>query len=213
MRGQKKKVMGRGSWVKKDKGLIFVISGPSGSGKTSLLAEILKAKELRSKLIRSVSLTTRKRRTGERNRKDYFFVTLQEFNRLLKAKKILERTRYLGYYYATPRDFVEKQIFKGKHIGLCLDLRGALKLKRLYPRNTITIFVEPPSLDALKHRITNRCSKTKPEEIGKRIKRARIELLHSRKYDYCLMNKNLESAAGKLKKIVLNEINNAARKR
>ncbi len=198
---------------RKHKGLIFVISGPSGSGKTTLLANILKSRELRSKLVRSISLTTRERRTRERNNRDYFFVNLQEFKKLHKAKKILEWTRYLGYYYATPRDFVEKRIFKGKHIALCLDLRGAVKLKRLYPENTVTIFVEPPSLNTLKHRIENRCNKTKPKEIGKRLELARKEALNSRRYDHRFMNKDLKKSTQELKDIILKKINSINRER
>lgn len=190
------------------KGLIFVISGPSGSGKTTLLDNLLKDKVLSKKLVKSVSLTTRPRRSGERDKKDYFFITQGEFNRKLKLRKILEWTKYLGYYYATPRDLLENELKKGKHILLCLDLKGARSIKRLYPKNSVTVFVMPPSLQALKDRIEGRCNKTKKEEIRKRLKLAREELLACARYDYSLANKNLNRAVKKLKGIILKESDN-----
>ena len=190
------------------KGLIFVISGPSGSGKTTLLEKLLKDKELGKRLIKSVSLTTRPKRSAERDKKDYFFITQGEFSRKLKSKKILEWTKYLGYYYATPKDLLENELKKGKHILLCLDLKGARSIKRLYPKNSVTVFVIPPSLQSLKKRIEGRCNKTKKEEIGKRLKLAREELSACGWYDYSLANKNLNRAVKKLKGIILKESGN-----
>lgn len=190
------------------KGLIFVISGPSGSGKTTLLDNLLKDKVLSKRLVKSVSLTTRPKRSGERNKKDYCFITQEQFRRKLKSKKILEWTKYLGYYYATPRDLLENELKKGKHILLCLDLKGGRSIKKLYPKNSVTVFVIPPSLQALKERIEGRCTKTKKEEIRKRLKLAREELLASASYDYSLANKNLNRAVKELRGIILKELYN-----
>lgn len=190
------------------KGLIFVISGPSGSGKTTILDNLLKDKGLSKRLAKSVSLTTRPKRSGERNKRDYLFITQEQFRRKLESKKILEWTKYLGYYYATPRDLLENELKKGKHILLCLDLKGARSIKRLYPKNSVTVFVVPPSLQALKERIEGRCTKTKKAEIRKRLKLAREELLASASYDYSLANKNLNRAVKKLKEIILKESDN-----
>ncbi|MDD5060493.1 MAG: ATP-binding cassette domain-containing protein, partial [Candidatus Omnitrophica bacterium] len=140
----------------KKQGKIFVISGPSGSGKTTLLNRLIQDKEIGKLLIKSRSLTTRPRRWQERDGRDYFFISPGEFKRLLKAKKILEWTRYLGYYYGTPRGEVEARLKKGGHIGFCLDLKGAALLKKIYPKNTVTVFVLPPSLETLKARIEGR---------------------------------------------------------
>jgi len=189
------------------KGKIFVISGPSGSGKTTLLEKVLKGKEIRKKFARSVSLTTRPKRTGEASGRHYFFVSREDFKERLKAKKILEWTKYLGYYYATPRDFVEKQLKSGKNIALCLDLRGARQLKRLYPGNTVTVFIAPPSLGELKGRIEGRCKKTKKKEIRQRLLMARREIRASRHYDYSLLNEDLQQAVKVLKQIILREEN------
>jgi len=185
---------------------IFIISGPSGSGKTTLLEKLLRDSKIKEILVKSISFTTRAKRSKEKGSRDYFFITEKTFKQKLRAKKILEWTRYLGYYYATPKDFVEKQLKKGKHVVLCLDLKGALKIKRLYPKNAVTIFIVPPSIKALKCRIEGRCNKTKKEEIGKRLKLARQELRGLSKYDYYVVNKSLSKAVGDLQGIILKEI-------
>jgi guanylate kinase len=191
----------------KKKGLIFVISGPSGSGKTTLRDKLLEDKAFQRKLTKSVSFTTRKKRTNEGHGRDYFFVTEADFKKKDRAKEILEWTKYLGYYYGTPRFFVEKQIRRGKNIILCLDLKGALRIKRLYPKDSVTIFVLPPSIQTLRVRIEKRCQETKKEEIARRLKLAKEELGASRRYDYTIVNKNLERALRELKGIILQEIN------
>lgn len=190
----------------KKKGLVFVISGPSGSGKTTLLKRLLRQGFLKGGLVKSVSLTTRPKRPGERQGRDYFFVSEREFLRLLRQKKILEWTKYLGYYYATPRDFIEGNFKQGKNILLCLDLRGARKIRRAYPKNSVTIFITPPSLADLRQRIAKRSRKTSPEELRQRLRLARGELLAKRRYDYHLLNKDLALATDKLKNIIIKEL-------
>lgn len=192
---------------KKKPGKIFIICGPSGSGKTTLLTSLIKDKKIAKLLAKSCSITTRLKRSGEREAKDYFFVTGAQFQRLLKAKKILEWTRYLGYYYGTPKGPLENRLKAGRNLGLCLDLKGARILKKLYPKNTVTVFVLPPSLDVLKARIQNRCSKTNKKEIAQRLRLARRELLAAARFDYCILNQNLQIALRELKDIFLQEIN------
>ncbi len=187
-------------------GKIFVISGPSGSGKTTLVKRLLRDRSLRKILVHSISLTTRHKRSKERNKKDYFFITEKQFNEERKAKKILEWTRYLGYYYATPKDFVENQLKYGGNVILCLDLAGARKIKKLYPRNTRTIFVEPPSIDVLHSRIRNRCHKTAHEEISQRLGLAQQEISSARQYDYSLVNQDLDLGVQELKRIIVENI-------
>jgi guanylate kinase len=187
------------------KGLIFVISGPSGSGKTTLAQKLTRSKTLKNRLIKSISFTTRPKRQGEADKRDYFFISDKEFREKRKAKKILEWTKYLDYYYATPKEFVDRQLDKGKHILLCLDFKGALEVKRLYPQNTITIFVTPPSLVALQDRIRKRCRQTKKEEIKQRLKLARQELAVAKRYNYCVVNRDLQQAVKELQGIILQE--------
>ena len=186
-------------------GKIFVISGPSGSGKTTLLTSLIQDKKIAKVLVKSCSITTRPKRSGEKEGKDYFFVTQGEFRRLLKAKKILEWTRYLGYYYGTPKGPLEKQLKASKNVGLCLDLKGARILKKLYPNNTVTIFVLPPSLSVLKERIQNRCRRTNQQEVAQRVRLARRELQSAGKFDYRIFNQNLAVALLELKNIFLRE--------
>ena len=182
-----------------------MISGPSGSGKTTLRDCLLKDKKVKSLFAKSVSFTTREKRTAEIEGRDYFYISENEFKKKLSAKKILEWTKYLGYYYATPQDFVSQQLKNGKNILLCLDLRGALKVKKLFPENSVTIFIKPPSISVLKQRIEQRCSKTCTKEIRRRLKLAEAEILAESKYDHVVVNKHLKQACNKLQGIVLRE--------
>jgi len=192
----------------KRNGQLFVISGPSGSGKTTLVKKILADRKLKKKLVKSISLTTRPKRSKERSGADYLFISEKQFRQRQKAKKILEWTRYLGYYYATPRDCVEENLRQGKHILLCLDLAGVLKIKRFYPRNTTTIFILPPSLSELCKRIRKRCQKTTAEEIEKRLSLARKEIQEAAKFDFSLVNRDLAQVTRDLKQIILDKTKN-----
>jgi guanylate kinase len=192
--------------IKGQRGRIFVISGPSGSGKTTLLKKFFQNKRLRASFAKSISFTTRPKRPQEKDRQDYFFISQAEFRRNLREKKILEWTSYLGHYYATPIDFVEEQLRKGRHVLLCLDLRGVRSVKRLYPKNTITIFIAPPSVQALRKRIIGRCRQTRSEEVEGRLRLAKKEILSWRDFDYCIENKNLQQAAEELTAAVLGRL-------
>jgi guanylate kinase len=186
-------------------GKIFVISGPSGSGKTTLLTSLIQDKKIGKSLVKSCSITTRPKRSKEKEAKEYFFVGAAEFKRRLKAKKILEWTKYLGYYYGTPKEPLEKQLRRAKNVGLCLDLKGAKILKKIYPDNTVTIFVLPPSLSELKKRIQNRCRQTNQQEVAQRLLLARRELRAAKEFDYCVLNQNLAVALKELKNIFWQE--------
>ncbi|MDD5347010.1 MAG: guanylate kinase [Candidatus Omnitrophica bacterium] len=183
------------------RGTIFVLSGPSGSGKTTLARAVLADKSLGRSLVRSISFTTRPRRRGEREGKDYFFLTSDEFRRNLRGQKILEWTRYLGYYYGTARDFVDRTLQRSKGLILCLDLKGAQRIKSLYPKDSVTVFVMPPSLEELFRRIQGRRRET-GAEIRKRIAVAKREIAACGSYDYCLVNSDLRRAITRLKTII-----------
>ncbi|MDD2751521.1 MAG: guanylate kinase [Candidatus Omnitrophica bacterium] len=192
--------------MRQNKAQVYVISGPSGSGKTTLLSSVLQDKTLKKKFARSISFTTRLRRSKEQNGRDYFFISEKEFIKNLREKKILEWTRYLGYYYGTPKEFVDKQLQAGKNILLCLDFKGALRIKRLYAHNCTTIFILPPSLTELTKRIKKRCHLTKKEEIEQRLQLAKKEISTASKYDYCLLNEDLKNVVEELKAIILKKI-------
>lgn len=180
------------------KGLIFVISAPSGTGKTTLCNELLSS-ELG--LVRSVSLTTRLPRKGERDSEDYFFVSKEDFQERRKKGELLEWTSVLGKLYGTPRWFVEKSIDRGKDVLLSIDVRGALEAKRFYPQ-AILIFILPPSLKTLETRLKKR-STEKNSQIAKRIRLAKRELSFVEHYDYVVVNDNLEKAVDRLRSIII----------
>lgn len=190
----------------KQRGLLFIISGPSGSGKTTLAGKLLGSKALKDKLARPVSFTTRPKRSGEKDKKDYFFISEKRFQQERKAGQILEWTKYLGHYYGTPKDCIEKQLDKARYVVLCLDFKGASVVKQRYGDNAVTIFVMPPSLDALLHRITRRCNEIKKEEVKERLRLAQQELSSADKYDYCVVNKDLKGAVKQLQNIIVTEI-------
>ena len=189
-----------------NKGVIFVISGPSGSGKTTLVARLAQDKDLRRTVAKSVSVTTRPRRLKEKQGKDYRFLSSKEFIQQRQSNKLLEWTRYLGYYYATPRDFIDERLSQGRGILLSLDLKGASRIKQLYPHQTITVFILPPSLGTLRDRIQRRSPEAKKQEIHGRLELAEEEILAAGKYDYCLINRDLQKTASRLKRIILKEI-------
>lgn len=183
-----------------------MVSGPSGSGKTTLARRVLESRALKGKLFRSVSFTTRLRRSGERNKKDYVFLSPAEFLKMRRAGKFLEWTRYLGQYYATSREFLDRQLARHRHIILCLDARGARSIRGQYPRESVTIFVLPPSRRELSGRIKNRCHKTRDEEVSRRLELAKDEMRLAGNYDYRLVNKKLPLAISRLRQIILKEI-------
>lgn len=190
-------------------GKLFVITGPSGSGKTTLARALLKDRDFSREVFGSVSFTTRAKRPGEKQGKDYFFITEDKFKKDLKAKKILEWTKYLGYYYGTEKSFVETQLRAAHSLVLCIDVVGARRIRALYPRNSILIFVVPPSIKELERRIVGRCPGTPPEEIRGRLKRAKEEMKEARWFDYRLINKDFGTALNRLKKIVAASVHSA----
>ena len=187
-------------------GFLFLITGPSGSGKTTLAQRALGVKEFKGSVAKSVSFTTRPRRTKERQERDYFFITPAQFRANIKEKKIIEWTRYLGYYYGTSREFVQDVLGQGKHLVLCLDLKGVRAMEKLFPDSTVSIFVEPPSIETLSLRIENRCRHTKKEEIKKRLRLARRELMVRHKFSYRILNQDLHQATEELIGIIKSHI-------
>jgi len=184
------------------RGHLFVVSGPSGSGKTTIVDALVAAPGLKGLLVKSVSFTTRPKRSYEKDGIDYFFVTKRRFLEERRRKKILEWTRYLGYYYGTPKERIDRRIRQGTHVIFCLDYRGASRIKRLYPADTTIIFVMPPSLAELKKRIRQRCTKTQQTEIRKRLGLAKQELCLARRYDYQFYNKDLKKVLRQLTAII-----------
>jgi guanylate kinase len=186
--------------------MIFILSGPSGSGKTTLRELVLKDRSLKKRFTKSVSLSTRSKRVGERQGKDYFFISERKFRGLRRDKKILEWTKYLGYYYGTKKDYLLSSLKANKNLILCLDFKGAQRVKKLYPKETVSVFIIPPSVKELRKRIEGRSCGTKKEEVLRRLKVAEEELKNVSQYDYALRNTNLVQALKRLKGIILKRI-------
>lgn len=184
----------------KRRGILFIISAPSGTGKTTL-CELLKKRVPR--LARSVSVTTRPPRRGEINGRDYIFLTRKEFEKRKRSGGLLEWARNFGRYYGTPRDKVLKLLKSGKDVILAIDVKGAMKVKRLYPGG-VFIFIVPPSLDELKKRLKRRGTDG-IKEIKKRIEIARKEMACLPMYDYAVVNESVNKAAARLETIVKSE--------
>ena len=182
------------------KGRLFIISAPSGSGKTTLCKRLIKRVP---PIVRSISLTTRPPRRSEKNGRDYLFVTKKEFEREKRKNNLLEWARNFGYYYGTPKDRVLKLLARGTDVILAIDVKGAMKIKKLYPKG-VFIFVLPPSMAELKNRLRKRKTDGRLE-ISKRIKVARRELSYLPKYTYSVVNDNLKKATDTLEAIVIAE--------
>lgn len=181
------------------RGLLFVISAPAGTGKTTLVN--LLTNEFPC-VIRSISCTTRKPRPEERDGRDYFFVSPEEFQRKLGQGEFLEHATVFGASYGTPRSFIESAQAQGQHVILVIDTQGALQLKNKV--KATFIFISPPSLEELKKRLYRRSTET-AQKIEERVQIARQELEKISHYDYHLVNDDLAVAYTVLKSILIAE--------
>ena len=183
------------------KGKLFVISAPSGSGKTTLCRRLIpSAPGKHRKLLRSISVTTRNRRKGERHGKDYFFVSRREFLKKRRKREFLEWARVLGNFYGTRREFVQKHINRGEDVLLSIDVQGARKIKRKFNR-AVFIFILPPSLRELERRLRRRSTEDH-KEITRRLGLAKEEMGFIKEYDYVIVNAKISTALKRLREIV-----------
>lgn len=185
------------------KGFLLVISGPSGVGKGTVLHDLMNTQK---NLVYSVSVTTRKQRSGEIEGVSYFFKTHEEFEKMIEEDKFLEYAKVHDNYYGTPKEFVEEKINEGKIVILEIDVQGALNVKKNID-NGVYIFLAPPSLSELKNRIVNRGTETE-SDINLRMSNAKKELSYIKNYDYLVVNDHLNSAIN-----LVNEIINAEKHR
>jgi guanylate kinase len=183
------------------RGFILAVSAPSGTGKTSLCDKL--AQEDRD-VMRSVSVTTRKQRDGEVSGRDYTFVSVEEFKRLEEKNQLLETAQVFGNWYGTPKTPVLEALSKGQVIVMDIDTVGALKIAKLYPQDTVLVYVYPPSLEDLEKRLIAR-GKNSPEDLAMRLKEAASEIKESRKYHYGIRNLDFDKAYSELKAVVAAE--------
>lgn len=176
----------------------FIISGSSGSGKTTLL-ELL-SRDLNMDI--SVSCTTRNKRKYEIDGVHYSFISEEKFQDMIDEDKFLEYENVHGDLYGTPQDSLKGYLEENKSLFLELDVKGALSLKRIYPSNTISIFLSPPNLDELRKRLVNRSTES-DQEIEKRLSRFEQEDNLKKEFDYTLINDNFETTFEKLKRMII----------
>lgn len=185
--------------AKQSKGLLLVISGPSGAGKGTICKELTRGDDFWL----SVSATTRKPREGEIEGKNYYFLTKEDFLKRIEQKDFLEYAEVYGNYYGTPRSKVIEKLNEGMDVILEIDIQGAIRVKETYPEG-IFIFILPPSMEELKNRIIKRGSET-PESLMTRFKSAYKEINYVSKYNYAVVNDELDHAVSKIKSIVIAE--------
>ena len=173
-------------------GKLIVFSAPSGSGKTSIVHYLLAQPELKMEF--SISAASRKKRGAEKDGVDYYFISKDEFLKLIKNHAFAEWEEvYKDNFYGTLKKEIKRIREKGKNIVFDIDVVGGLNIKKLYPENTLAIFVKPPSVSELKNRLRNR--KTDSEEkIQERLAKATNELSYQDKFDVVLVNDELPLA-------------------
>ncbi|MGI6257655.1 MAG: guanylate kinase [Anaerovoracaceae bacterium] len=183
-----------------NKGRLFVISGPSGAGKGTICKKVLSE---HTDLNVSISVTTRPKREGEVHGENYFFVSPEEFERIRQEDGFLEHACVYENYYGTPKKAVLDTLSQGKDVVLEIDIQGAMSIKQAYP-DGIFIYILPPSLAELTERIRTRGTESE-SAIQLRMSKAMSEISYIDKYDYCVINGDLESATEVVKAIILAE--------
>lgn len=183
--------------MQNSEGMLVLFSGPSGVGKDTVLDIILSKDEC---LQRSVSLTTREKRSGETDGEDYYFITKDEFSQMIKDGQVLEYAQYGENIYGTPKAPVDMWLKEGKTVILKIEVKGAQKIRELYPE-ALSIFLLPPSMGVLEDRIRRRATESE-DDINRRLEIAKNEILRSADYDFVVVNDNLDEASNNVLSII-----------
>lgn len=186
--------------LRKRESLLWVVSGPSGSGKTTLCSRLLRKKNL--DIVRSVSFTTRPLKKGEKNLRDYVFVSKGEFLKKIKRGELIEWQEVFGNLYGTPKKSVYELMTRNKDVILCIDVKGALEIKKKFPKKSVFIFVVPPNEKVLIERTHTRAREDK-KEIQRRLAFAKTELSFAKEYNYIIVNDDLTKAIRELESIII----------
>ena len=181
-------------------GILIVVSGFSGAGKGTIMKALL---ERYDNYALSISATTRDPRPGEEEGKAYFFKTTEEFEKMIAKDDLIEYAMYVGNYYGTPKAYVEEQLCAGKDVILEIEIQGALKVKEKFP-NTLLLFVTPPSAEELRKRLEGRGTETQ-EVIDGRMKRAIEEAEYMDRYDYLVVNDELDVCVEEMHHLIQGE--------
>ena len=193
--------------LKKPKGLLLVISGSSGTGKGTVIAALRKA---HPEFSYSVSATSREPRPGEIDGREYYFVSDERFEEMIRQGDVIEYTRYCGHYYGTPKSELAK-LEDGSHLILEIEVEGGGNVKRLFP-DCVSVFILPPDYETLKNRLVNRGTNTAADIEG-RLNKALREFRAAVTYDYAVVNADgrAEEAAEAIAGIVAAELHRTAR--
>ena len=186
--------------IKNDKGLLLVISGPSGTGKGTVCKRLL---EKNKDIFLSVSATTRKPREGEIDGVSYHFYDEDKFRNLIAKNQFIEWAAFCDNYYGTPKAPVVENIENGRDVMLEIEIEGAMKVRAKHPEG-VYIFLFPPSIDVLEERLKGRGTET-DEVIAKRLARAKEEFKMCTKYNYYVVNDDLEKAVEEIEAIIVAE--------
>ena len=180
------------------RGLMLVLSSPSGAGKTSISRQLL---EKEAELTLSVSATTRKRRPGETDGKDYHFTDVETFQIQINQNAFLEYAKVFDHYYGTPRALVEDKLNKGQDVLFDIDWQGTQQLSEIMPEDLVKVFILPPSVSELEKRLLNRAQDT-ADVVAGRMAKAADEMSHYPEYDYIIVNHDLAESVAAVQKIL-----------
>lgn len=181
------------------KGLLVVLSSPSGGGKTTIIKKLLERGN--PSFVYSISTTTRPARKGERDGKDYYFVSPEKFNQLIENDQLVEHAMVHGFNYGTSLTPLLNYLAEGAIVVMDLDVMGAKAIREKFPKNSLLIFVRPPSLEILKERLTERHTENKTE-IQMRLQRAAMEMSAAPWFDYIVINRRIEETVEEIEKII-----------
>ena len=187
--------------AKEKRGMMFILSSPSGAGKTTLTKKIA---ENNKNFTISISYTTRKPRPNEINGRDYKFVSVQEFNTLVKENNFFEYANIFGNYYGTLKKPVLELLSLGRDVLFDIDWQGTQQLKRIKSLSLVTFFILPPNIQALKKRLLNR-HKGQEELIEKRMDNFNEETSHWNEYNYVFVNDDLDTCYEKILNVIKSE--------
>lgn len=177
---------------------LFIFSAPSGAGKTTIAKHLLAQYDF---MRFSISATTRPRREQETHGKDYYFLSVTEFEAAIGRGELAEYEQIFGNYYGTLKSEIDNALRDGKSLVFDIDVKGALSLQRAYPDNALLIFVAPPSMEILARRLTERNTES-AEQLKLRLARAEMELAEQDKFDEIIVNDDLERAFAEARGLV-----------